>query len=557
MVKKIVNIQDISKLVSITDLELSPDSNDIVFVSTTIDEKENVYKDILYHIDLKTREHHQWTYGKGRISSPKWSADSSAVAYLAEQNGNNQLFVLSVAEKQVIPVTHSDTSIERFEWSPCGTKIWISGILEKELTSTSLYQQIGFLNMESKKIEQVLVGDFQYRLEAISHNGKKIVYGITQEKNHEFVAGQPLYIYDIETKEQTMITENQDHFNGVAFSQDDSKIAYIGNMRQHGDATHKELYIADLQTQTNFCLTEGLDVPVGDYAVGDFQNTTSIVPVWTKDDHLYFQVSTMGDVRLYFASLDGMIFPASPEMEHVIDYDVSYDGEFAILAISNLTKPVELYRLEITTGEVEQLTTFNQTYVESTVLLEGQPTITMGAMESVHSWLVAPINIQEGEKYPLIVKVHEDMHGMFANTFSHELQLLAAQGYGVLAINPSGSHGYNQEFAKAGSEFAYKDMMTAVAEVVETIEWIDDRRLAVIGDSYAGLLTKLLFLDTKKGDRPINEQTDQFALKLESMEEDTKFVRLTEASLNHLNVHKPSYGVDRLEQKLNWLEEYV
>lgn len=555
--KKIVNIQDISKLVSVTDLELSPDSNDIVFVSTTIDEKENVYKDTLYHINLETREHRQWTPGKGRISSPKWSADGSAVAYLGEQNGYNHLFVLSVAEKQIIPVTNSDTSIERFEWSACGTKIWISGILEKELTSTSVYKQIGFLNMESKKIEQVLVGDFQYRLEAISHNGAKIVYGITKETNHEFVSGQPLYIYDIETKQQTMLTENQGHFSGVAFSQDDSKIAYIGNMRQYGDATHKELYIADLQTQTNFCLTEGLDAPVGDYAVRDFQNTTSTVPVWTKDDHLYFQVSTMGDVRLYFASLDGMIFPASPEMEHIVDFDISYDGEYAILAISRMTQPVELYLLKITTGDYEALTSFNQEYVDETVLTEGQPMVTGSSIESVHSWLIAPIDIQEGEKYPLIVKVCDSPHRMFANSFSHELQLLAAQGYGVLTINPSGSHGYNQEFAKAGSEFAYKDMMTVVAEVVETIEWIDDSRLAVIGDSYAGLLTKLLFLDTKNGDRSTNEHTDQLELKLESMEEDTKFVRLTKASLNHLNVYKPSYRVGRLEKVMNWLEKCV
>ncbi|WP_051041656.1 prolyl oligopeptidase family serine peptidase [Planococcus halocryophilus] len=354
-----------------------------------------------------------------------------------------------------------------------------------------------------------------------------------------------------------MLTENQGHFSGVTFSHDDSKLAYFGNMRQYGDATHKELYIADLQNQTNSCLTEGLDVPVGDYAISDYQEITAGKPVWTKDDHLYFQVSTMGDVRLYFASLDGMIFPASPEMEHVVGYDVSQEGEFAILAISTMTQPGELYRLQITTGEYEVLTSFNEDYVESTQLREGQPTITSGSIESVHSWLIKPIGMQEGEKYPLIVKVHDGAHGMFANTFYHELQLLAAQGYGVLYVNPSGSHGYSQEFAKIGRDVAYKDTMNAVAEVVETIEWVDENQLAVIGDSYGGLLTKLLFLYRKKPDRFTSEKTEQLALKLESMEKDTKFVRFLETSMNDSYVYKPSHRIERLEQIISWVKKYV
>jgi|GEM_PF-2004898 len=557
MVKKTVEIQDITTLVSVTDPQISPDGKSAVYVHTIIDEQEDAYIANFFHINLETRQHSQWTFGKGRISSPQWSVDGTAVAYLAEEGGNNQLFVLSLADGQINKMTNLESGIERFVWSPCAKKLWINGILDKEQTSNPLNQQIGFLTIESKKVELVLAGDCHYRLEAISHDGGKLVYALVKEKKHDFVPGQPLYLYHLETQEHMILTENQGHFSEVAFSHDDSKLAYLGNMRQYGDATHKELYIADLQTQTNSCLTEGLDVPVGDYAVSDSQGTTAGKAIWTKDDHLYFQVSTMGDVRLYFASLDGMIFPASPEMEHVVGYDVSREGEFAILAISTMTQPGELYRLQITTGEYEVLTSFNQDYVESTELREGKPTITMGSKESVHSWLIEPIGIQKGEKYPLIVKVHEWAHGMFANTFYHELQLLAAQGYGVLYINPSGSHGYSQEFAKIGRDVAYTDTMNAVVEVVETIEWVDENRLAVIGDNYGGLLTKLLFLYTKKAGRSTSEHTEQLDLKLESMEEDTKFVHFPKVYLNDSHGYKPSHRIDRLEQIVNWVKKYV
>ncbi|WP_420330054.1 S9 family peptidase [Planococcus donghaensis] len=555
--KKTVEIQDITTVVSVTNPQLSPNGKRAVYVHTTINEQEDSYIANLFHINLETLQHSQWTFGKGRISSPHWSVDGTAVAYLAEEDGHKQLYVLTVADGQINEMTNLATSIERFHWSPCGKKIWVNGILDKEQTTKQRYQQIGFLTIESKKIEQVLVGDDHYRLEAISHDEEKLVYALVKEREHDFVPGQPLYLYNLQTNDQTMLTENQGHFSGATFSYDDSKLAYFGNRRQYGDATQNELYIADLQNQTNSCLTEGLDAPVGDYAVSDYQELTAGKPVWTKDDHLYFQVSTMGDVRLYFASLDGMIFPASPEMEHVIGYDVSHDGEIAILSISKPTQPVELYRLKITTGEVEQLTSFNQDYVEHTKLLEGQPTITIGAIEPVHSWLIEPIDVQQGEEYPLIVKVHEGTRRMFANTFYHELQLLAAQGYGVLYVNPSGHHGYSQEFAKATSEFTYEDTMNAIAEVVETIDWIDENRLAVIGNCYGGLLTKLLFLYSKKADRSTSEKTEQLALKLENMEKDTKFVRFLEVSTNDSQTYKPSYRTQRLEQFMSWVKKYV
>ncbi|MGB6407463.1 MAG: prolyl oligopeptidase family serine peptidase [Planococcus donghaensis] len=554
MVKKTVEIQDITTVVSVTDPQISPNGKRAVYVHTTIDEQEDAYIANLFHINLETRQHSQWTFGKGRISSPQWSVDGTAVAYIAEEDGHKQLFVLSVADRQINKMTDLEIGIERFQWSPCGKKIWVNGILDKEQITESFYQQIGFLTIESKKIEQVLAGDCHYRLEAISHDEEKIVYALVKEQQHDFVPGQPLYLYHLQTNEHTMLTENQGHFSGVTFSHDDSKLAYFGNKRQYGEATQNELYIADLQNQTNSCLTEGLDAPIGDYALSDHQEITAGKPVWTKDDHLYFQVSTMGDVRLYFASLDGMIFPASPEMEHVLGYDVSSDGEFAILAISTMTQPGELYRLQITTGEYEALTFLNQKYVENKNLLEGQPTITIGSIEPVHSWLIEPIGIQEGEKYPLIVKVHEGTKGMFANTFYHELQILAAQGYGVLYVNPSGNHGYSQEFAKATSEFAYKDTMNAIAEVVETIDWVDENRLAVIGNQYGGLLTKLLFLYTKKADRSTSEKTEQLALKLENMEKDTKFVRFLE---NDSHMHKPSHRIERLEKIISWLKKYL
>lgn len=529
MVKKVVESSDLTKLISVTDPQISPDGKRVVFVRTQIDEKENTYTTHLYHIDLKTGQQSQWTNGAGRVLSPRWSTDGTAVAFLFDRGKEKQLFVLSIADGKMNRLTRFENGVDRFEWAPCGTKIWINAAVKKEDTQSQSYSQIGLVDHESKSVEFVTQGNFNHHLKAVSHDGEKIVFGLAgnlQKNPH-----QPLYLYDTKTAQQTMLTEGQGYFNDAAFSHDDSKIAYTGSMRYYGDVTHTELYIADLLTNTRFCLTEGMDAPIGDYAISDYKKAVAPAVVWTKDDHLYFQVSTMGDVRLYFASLDGMIFPASPDMEHVYDYDVSRDGVYAVLASSNPIQPGELHRLTITTGEYQALTSFNQKFMEDTELVQAQTTFTTGSIDVVHGWLIKPASFEEGQNYPLIIKVHDTPHEMFANTFSLEMQLYAASGFGTFYVNPSGSQGYSQEFAAASRDFTYKDLLSAITDTVESADWIDVSRIAVLGEEVA----------------------EQVTLKLKSMNIATTFVHFPDLS----RTDTPNHRIARLEQIVNWLADNV
>lgn len=526
MVKKAMEIKDLTKLVSVTDPRISPDGTRAVFIHTQIDEEENTYRAHLYHINLETGEQTQWTYGKERVSSPRWSADGTAVAFLSDRNEKNQLFVMPATGGEARSLTDFEKGVNGFEWAPCGTKIWFNALVKEGKTFTDkeekeekkqpepyhvdkmkykmdgmgllpkeFHRHIGSVDLNTKKVEQLTEGNYHYSLETVSHDGTKLIYGVTREENLDFVFRQPLYLMDLETKEESVLIEEEGYFGGAAFSHDDSKVAFVGSMRQFENATHTEVYVADLKAQTRISLTEGLDVPVGDYVVADHQQG-AVAPdvVWTKDDHLYFQVSTMGDVRLYFASLDGMIFPASPDLEHVYGYDISRSGEFAVAAISTPVNPGELYLLTISTGERQALTSFNEEFLKQTELVEAQPIITKGSKDwAVHGWLMKPYGYQEGQKYPLVVNIHGGPHAMYANTFVHEMQLLAARGFGVLYVNPRGSHGYSQEFVNAvrgdygGGD--YEDIMNSVEQIVESNAWIDADRLGVTGGSYGGFMT--------------------------------------------------------------------
>ena len=535
MAKRKLEVKDLFALKSVTNPHISPDGKEAVFVRTHIEEEDNKYVANLFHIDLKSSEVTQWTHGTDGVSSPTWSADGQQLAFLSNREEKNQVFILSAKGGEAKKLTSFESGVSSFLWSPCGKKVWVNAAVKEGKTFTDKdekddkkkpepyrvtkmkyqmdglglipqdsYQQIGVVDIETGKVTQFTEGNHQYGLHAVSHDGKKIVMGVNREENQDFEFRQPLYIVDVETKDETVLVDEDGYFGGAAFSFDNRYIAYVGAPRTYQNATQTELYVFDTEDGSRMCLTEGVDAPVGDNVAADHQQGgDSPAVVWTKANHLYFQLSTMGDVRLYFASLDGGVYPASQEKEHIYGYDVSADGEFAVVAVSNAVSPGELYKQTIATGERETLTSFNEVYLEEVELIEPEAIVYKGAKEwDVHGWLMKPTGYQEGEKYPLIVEIHGGPAAMYANTFFHEFQLLAAQGYGVLYVNPRGSHGYSQEFVDAvrgdygGGD--YEDIMAGLDYAISENDWIDTDRLGVTGGSYGGFMTNWIVSHTNR-----------------------------------------------------------
>jgi len=225
MAKKAVETKDLTKLISVADPHISPDGKQAVFVKTHIDEEENTYITNLWHVDIDSGELTQWTRGKQRVSSPQWSEDGKSVAFLSDRNEKNQLYVLSAKGGEARELTEFEKGVNSFRWSPCNKKIWFDAMVKEGKTFTDkeekeekeekklpepyvvdkmkykmdgmgllpkeFHRQIGLLDIESKEVEQITDGTHHHGLEAVSHDGSKLVYGVTREENLDFVFRQP------------------------------------------------------------------------------------------------------------------------------------------------------------------------------------------------------------------------------------------------------------------------------------------------------------------------------------------------------------------------------
>jgi len=520
--KQNVSIEEICGIHSVTSPVWNPVTNQIAYSKTSIDKDKNTYTSSIFLADEKAGPV-QWTHRKERISAIKWSPKGTYISFLSNREEGNQLYILSASGGEAQQLTTLPYGVSNYVWQPDEEKIWVSARYDKKLgwekeeekkdafpqpyTAEKMkyiqdgnglvkhhqMSQIGVIDLADNSIERWSTEQRNESVHALSPDGKSVVIS-TADLQDDYLFETNLVEVNIETKSAKALTKEAGHFGGAAYSFDGRYVAYVGATRTFENATHAQVYVYDTETQSSQSLTEGLDAPVGDYVVADVQQGVSApAVVWSADNHLYFQVSTYGDVRIYFASLEGELYPVTQEGEHVYGYDVNQQGTSLALTVSNPTLPGELFVQQVTTGEREQKSDHNNEYVEQTLLLTPEPIVFEGPQGwQVHGWLIKPEAAKNG-KVPLVTNIHGGPHAFYANSFIHEMQVLASQGYGVLYINPRGSHSYSQEFVDAvrgdygGND--YLDIMAAVDYVLSSYEWIDQERLGVTGGSYGGFMT--------------------------------------------------------------------
>src|SRR3979411_1405002 len=106
--------------------------------------------------------------------------------------------------------------------------------------------------------------------------------------------------------------------------------------------------------------------------------------------------------------------------------------------------------------------------------------VTSSDGQTVHGWLMRLRGVSEGKEWPLVLEVHGGPETMYASTFMHEFQVLAARGYAVLYTNPRGSKGYGEAFAaRIFADWGNQDAADCLAAVDSACEqkWVATDRL--------------------------------------------------------------------------------
>lgn len=522
--KRKVTAEDLYGMTWISGLTVHPMTSEIVYAAKKVNQDHTGYTTRL-HLLSPAGEDDVYTSGEGD-AAPAWSPDGTLLAFLRKTDGKSQIWLLPKKGGEARQLTHAEHGVGSFEWSPDSTRLFtlqdIGGPSKEEekkdpanygiviqrtkpkSDGTGLWDgsrthlfRVDAVNGEAV---QLTSGSYDVGSFACSPDGTHLVFTAVLPDDAaidpDLILTNDLFELPAEGGTPRRFTTSRLDLSSPVYTPDGSRIIMLGDDLSYSNATQVQLYVMPAGGGELRCLTEGSDLMVAPAAVSDMRGGSFFKPTITPDSSfVYSLVTTKGNVQMYRFALNGQGFEEVTSGDRdIFGFALDQASGEMILASADALNPGDLFKLQPASGEETRLTTLNQPLLDTLELSEPE-IFWFEASDGVQveAWVMKPAGYTEGQVYPAVLEIHGGPHAMYANTFMHEFQLLASQGFAVVYANPRGSHGYGQQFVDAcrgdygGRD--YKDLMEAVDAASSRYPFIDSSQWFVTGGSYGGFMT--------------------------------------------------------------------
>lgn len=550
-------IDDLYEMKWADEVVLHPSGDKVIYSIRWIAKEEDTYHSYLAWVDLKEKTSAvRLTYGKGRDRHPRFLPDGRTVAFISNREGVDALYELPLGGGEARRVTEIEGEVQRFFVTASG-EAYVALVRVKQTEGASqdhpqhlrprvverlryksdgrglhddAYSRLIWIERQGGEATILLdhleeIGDV-----AVSLNGHDIAYTVNKSEDPDRVFRHDIVMARVIRSERgvkigatsipTVDWKEQYTFDALIFHPTQSVLFALGHDYTYASATMPDLFAMSFQGPPKR-LTQEVPFYFGDVLIGDMvSGSAGPILRFSKDgSRLFAQISEHGNVHIAYAdvsTLDALVgYEGYPSEEnktaekiqgfltferisfkpgHLYTWDVHPDGKTVFAFYSAPTHIGRLISMDIATGTYV-------TYEKPNDLLERARFVSQPEMfwissfdgTSLQGWLMRPVGFREDGRYPLILTIHGGPHAMYGETFFHEFQVLAGKGYGILYLNPRGSHGYGQAFVDAvrgdygGNDM--RDLMHALDVIIEREPWIDASRLAVMGGSYGGFMT--------------------------------------------------------------------
>ncbi|MFB1097395.1 prolyl oligopeptidase family serine peptidase [Terribacillus sp. JSM ZJ617] len=531
-----LSAQDLFEFSFLSDPQLSPDGNWVVFVKRVINEKEK-YQSNLFLMHVDSKEITQFTQGDFSDVQPRWSPDGRYILFVSNRSKKQQIWNIAFNGGEASQVTTFKRGASQPVLSPDGKKLIVTvpltasdNLEDKEtkeekteeklkpyITTNLVYKSdakgfsdetfdhLVLIELETGTASLLTDGQYNHHSPAFSPDGLHVAYSANRSEDPEQTFFSDIYQLDLTTNDTEKLTNSDKRFYTPNYSPDGTKLSLLGDDMEYTGATLTRVWTLDLATKELTCLTSEWDVECNDVAINDMgTGTAGDGAIWSKTNAaLYFLASELGSTNLYKVTLDKQITNVVGGKRQVYAFSIDKEQDRLVYAVSQTGIPGDLFVSTFSGREEHRLTAINEQFLETkeiSIPEDFRFKATDGT--ELQGWIMKPTGFKDGETYPLVLEIHGGPHAMYSHAFMHEFQVLAGKGYGVLFMNPRGSHGYGQQFVDAVrgdyGGIDYDDVMVAVDYALENYDWIDPSRLGVTGGSYGGFMTNWIVGHTNK-----------------------------------------------------------
>lgn len=535
MAKRPITAEDLLKIVSVGDPQISPDGSRVLYARKIVTEK-NKYLTHLHAVDI-AGDDRQLTQGPDSASAGRWSPDGSEIAFISTRNEKiPQIYILSLNGGEARKLTDlPEGSIGEYRWSPDGKRIAFS-FRETDPTWTQKAQkerEEKGLSTPAREIDSVwyrLDGDGyflnqRYALYVVevasgkstklysaapdgfysfdwSPDSKELVVAHTASKNPFFeTPNTQLYRVTLDGKAKMIQGLPKGDKSSVRWSPDGKWIAYLGDVDENDPwgVRNTRAFVVGADGKSYRCLTDGEDYDLNVATLSDAKEASFDGTLfWSPDSKaLYVLVGWHGECQLgYIDVANGGTRLLTKGPHQITVGNVSNDGvRFgAIWGDATTFYEVGVYDLDDKNRDKPRVLTKHNQALQAELDLSTPQEHWVETTDglTVHTWILMPPGKSKDKKHPAILQIHGGPHTQYGWAVFHEFQLLAAQGFVVVYSNPRGSKGYGEDWCAAiKGDWGNKDWedVQAVTKWMKRHPSIDSKRMGVMGGSYGGYMT--------------------------------------------------------------------
>jgi len=503
----------------LSEAEVAPDKQSILYGVTFYDIDQNKGNRELYTVSADGKKTNRITTTKFSEYQATWSPDGKKIFFMSPESGTMQVWKMNPDGTSREQVTRIENGINGYKVSPDGRQLLYIADVYPEKKLKDLYE--GLPKASGKIITDLMYRHWDTWVEAYSHvfvagldgvvekgtdlmpeepwetplapfggmeqitwspDSKVIAYTCRKKQGKEYAlsTNSDIYLYDLESRKTTNISEGMMGYDiAPVFSPDGKKIAWQSMERDGYESDKIRLMVMDFTTKEKTDYTKDFD-----------QNAEALA--WSEDGKgIWFISDWHATDEIYKLDLtDNKITRITQGIHNYTS--VVPMGDQLITTRVSMSMPAEIYRVNPSNGSDIQLTTTNKNILDQ--LTYGKVTqrwIKTTDNKQMHTWVIYPPHFDSTKKYPALLYCEGGPQSTVSQfwSFRWNFQMMAANGYIIVAPNRRGLPGFGQAWnEQISGDYGGQNMQDYLSAIdaVSKEPYVDKDKLGCVGASYGG-----------------------------------------------------------------------
>ena len=499
---------------------VSPDKSHLLYPVTYVSISRNKTNAELFIMKSDGSEKKQLTVTNTQESNPQWIEGGKKIAFLSNETGTSQIWTINPDGGVMTQVSHVEEGIDGFAYAPDGTKVLFVRQVKTAVTAGDRYPDLP--EASGRVVDDLMYKHWDHWVENVPHPFVADINGNTLTNIKDLLEGEPyespmapfggmeqlawspdskiiaytsrkktgkeytlstnsdIYFYDLESGRTRNMTEGMPGYDvNPQFSPDGTRLAWQSMERDGYESDKNRLFVLDLTTGEKSYVTEDFDY-----------NTDAFT--WGSDNKTIYMVAPVeGTTQIYAADITTR--QITPVTRGPCNYTAVAVGSNNLIATrQSLSQPTEIYAVDIATGDATELSFENREILSQLRMGEVEERrIETTDGKQMLTWVVYPPDFDPARKYPALLYCEGGPQSMVSQFWSYRwnLQMMAANGYIVVAPNRRGLPGFGQEWLEQISgDYGgqnMKDYLSAIDALAKE-PYVDENRLGCTGASYGG-----------------------------------------------------------------------